>query len=179
MLKNFAKPGPKIDVIDRRCFVRSAASIAGLIAGFFSGYGPGVGIPSALAQSSDAMPFERTPHFKDAYAQLLAGATPTEGKIILELPEVAENGNLVPITIAIDSPMTPVEHVKAIHILASGNPVARVATFQLTPLNGIARIQSRMRLARSQDVVVVAQLSSGEMTVATMTVKVALGGCQT
>lgn len=132
----------------------------------------------AFADASAVLPFERTPHFEEAFQKFRAGATPVEGLITVDLPEIAENGNFVPITIVTESPMTDADHVRAIHILSSGNPVASVATFRLSPLNGTARVQSRMRLARSQDVIVLAEMSTGVLAIATMTVKVTIGGCQ-
>jgi sulfur-oxidizing protein SoxY len=85
----------------------------------------------------------------------------------------------VPITIFTDNPMTAEDHVMAVHILSTGNPVARVATFHLSPLNGSARVQSRMRLARTQDVVVLAELSKGDVRMSAVIVKVTIGGCAT
>lgn len=157
---------------NRRSFIITAAAAGACLAPLLKAAG-------ALAQPADIAPFERTPLFETELKKLLAGAVPTDGKITVDLPEMAENGNFVPITMSVDSPMTDADHVRAIHILSSGNPVAHVATFRLSPLNGRARVQSRMRLARSQDVVVLAELSNGEITMSTMTVKVTLGGCQT
>ncbi|HEY8194887.1 MAG TPA: thiosulfate oxidation carrier protein SoxY, partial [Hyphomicrobium sp.] len=87
------------------------------------------------------------------------------------------NGNFVPITIVVESPMTDADHVKAIHLLSTANPVAHVATFRLSPINAVARVQSRMRLAKTQDVVTLAELSTGQMLIATTFVKVTIGGC--
>ena len=159
------------ELLNRRSFIITAAAGACLA--------PLLKSATALAQTADTAPFERTPLFETELKTLLAGAVPTDGKITVDLPEMAENGNFVPITMTVDSPMTDADHVRAIHILSSGNPVAHVATFRLSPLNGRARVQSRIRLARSQDVVVLAELSNGEITMSTMTVKVTLGGCQT
>ena len=154
----------RYQILSRRTFVvvASAATIAPL-----------------LAHAEGAMPagMERSKQFEDEFAKLLAGATPVEGKITVELPEVAENGNFVPLTITIDSPMTADDHVKAIHVLSTANPVAHVATFRLTPINAVARVQSRMRLAKTQDVIALAELSNGTLAIATALVKVTIGGC--
>ncbi len=131
-------------------------------------------IVPADAASSGA---DRTAHFEEALKALLAGRTSVEGGVTIELPEIAENGNFVPITIIVDSPMTANDYVKAVHLLSSGNPVAPVATFRFSPLNAKARVQSRMRLARTQDVVVVAEHSNGALHSATTFVKVTIGGC--
>ncbi len=107
----------------------------------------------------------------------MGSVEPIEGKITVELPEIAENGNFVPLTITVDSPMTADDYVRKIHLLSTNNPVARVATFHLSPINAVARVQSRMRLSKTQDVVVVAEMSNGDMAIATSLVKVTIGGC--
>ena len=155
----------RIHVLSRRAFVASAA--AGLCV-------PAV---NALAEAPAPSGIVRSPQFAEAFKALLAGATPVEGKIVLELPEIAENGNFVPVTITVDHPMTETDYVKAIHILSTSNPVARVATFRLSPINAVARVQSRMRLAKTQDVIALAELSNGTLLIATTLVKVTLGGC--
>lgn len=131
----------------------------------------------AAAQEPPAQASERSGVFEEAYGALTAGGTPLEGKVTLELPDIAENGNFVPLTVNVDSPMTPENYVKTIHILSTGNPVARVASFHLSPINGIAKVQSRIRLAKTQDVIALAQLSSGVLLAGTATVKVTIGGC--
>jgi len=105
-------------------------------------------------------------------------AKPIEGKILtVDIPEIAENGNTVPFTIAVESPMTEAEYVKAAHIVSTGNPQADVASFTFTPESGKAIVSSRMRLAKSQDVVAVAELSDGRFMMAKKSVKVTIGGC--
>lgn len=155
----------QVHIISRRTFVVSAAF--------------GLCLPSILAKAEapSTSVMERTSQFEEAFKAILAGATPTEGKILLDLPEIAENGNFVPVTITVDSPMTAEDHVKAIHLLSTGNPVARVATFHLTPINAVARVQSRMRLAKTQDVIALAELNNGTLAIATTLVKVTIGGC--
>jgi sulfur-oxidizing protein SoxY len=95
----------------------------------------------------------------------------------LELPEIAENGNTVPFTITVDSPMTDKDHVKAIHIIATSNPQPGVATFRLSPISGKAAVASRMRLQRTQDVIGIAELSDGRFLMTKRPVKVTIGGC--
>ncbi|MCB1485396.1 MAG: thiosulfate oxidation carrier protein SoxY [Hyphomicrobiaceae bacterium] len=131
----------------------------------------------AAAQEAPPQAMERSKIFEEAYAMLTAGGTPLEGKVTLELPEIAENGNFVPVTITVDSPMTPEDYVKTIHLLSTANPVARVASFHLSPINGVAKVQSRMRLAKTQDVIALAVLSNGTLAVGSSTVKVTIGGC--
>lgn len=107
----------------------------------------------------------------------LAAGTPSVGRVNMLVPEIAENGNTVPVTIRIDSPMTDADFVKAVHIAADGNPNPGVASFFFSPASGRAEVQFRIRLAQSQKVVAVAQMSDGSLWSATREVKVALGGC--
>ena len=112
-----------------------------------------------------------------AVRKILGEAKPIEGKITVELPEIAENGNTVPFAISVDSPMTDKDHVKAIHIVATSNPQPGVATFRLSPQSGKAAVASRMRLQRTQDVITIAELSDGRFLMAKRPVKVTIGGC--
>lgn len=155
----------KISRLDRRQFLVSATAAAGLLPLIVDG---------AHAETAKA---ERSKQFEKTFAELIRGATPVADKIAVDLPELADNGNFVPITISVDSPMTDADHVKAMHIVSTANPVAHVATFHLSPINAIARVQSRMRLAKTQDVIVLAELSTGEMLISTTMVKVTIGGC--
>lgn len=156
----------RISVLNRRAFLLSAVAAATVV-------------PAWMVSAEEAPPevMERSKQFADAFASLTAGATPVEGKVTLELPEIAENGNFVPLTVSVESPMTTEDHVTAIHILSTANPVARVASFHLSPRNGVAKVQSRMRLAKTQDVIALVQLSNGLMAIATAAVKVTIGGC--
>ena len=112
-----------------------------------------------------------------AVKKVVGDATPIEGKITLEMPEIAENGNTVPFAVSVDSPMTEQEYVKAVHVFATGNPQPVVATFHFSPESGKAAVSSRMRLASTQDIVSVAELSDGTFALAKRTVKVTIGGC--
>jgi len=115
--------------------------------------------------------------FDAALKRIIGEAKPVQGKLTIEVPEIAENGNTVPYTLSLDSPMTEQDHVKAMHILATANPRPEIASFELTPASGRAKVASRMRLARSQDVVAVAELSDGRFVIARRPVKVTIGGC--
>lgn len=152
--------------ISRRTLVVSAAASAMLLKPLL-----------ALAEDATLLSLTRSAQFEEAFAKLVAGATPLEGKVAVELPEIAENGNFVPITISIDSPMTDADHVKTIHLLSTANPVALVGTFRLSPINGEARVQTRMRLAKTQDVITLAEFSNGALAISTNLVKVTIGGC--
>lgn len=100
-----------------------------------------------------------------------------DGKITLTAPEIAENGNTVPLTIAVESPMTPKDHVKLLRVVADGNPNPGVATFHFTPANGRAQVQLRCRLAQTQRIIVVAEMSDGSLWTTAQDVKVTIGGC--
>lgn len=124
---------------------------------------------------------------KDAYAtpqaaandiaKFTGGATPEKGKISIELPEIAENGNTVPLSIAVDAPMTATDYVSDVLVVAEGNPNPGVATFHFTPLSGKAEASTRIRLATTQNIVVVAKTSGGKYFTAQKLVKVTIGGC--
>lgn len=112
-----------------------------------------------------------------ALKKIVGDQTPIEGKLMLKLPEIAENGNTVPFSISVDSPMTDSDYVKAVHVISTGNPQPMVATFHFTPESGKAEVSSRMRLAKTQDIVGVAELSDGKFAIARKEVKVTIGGC--
>lgn len=109
-------------------------------------------------------------------AKLTGGAKAQEGKVRLKIPQVAENGNSVAFTVAVDHPMTPSSWVKAIHVIADDNPRPEIASFHFTP-QGRAEVSSRLRLARSQTVRAVAILSDGTAWETRQEVKVTIGGC--
>jgi sulfur-oxidizing protein SoxY len=100
-----------------------------------------------------------------------------EGKISLSTPEIAENGNTVPVGVEVESPMTEADHVTDVMLLADGNPRAGVATFHFTPMSGEASATTRIRLASTQNVVAVAKMSDGSVYTAKSLVKVTIGGC--
>lgn len=116
----------------------------------------------------------------DSAAQLLktlAKGEPKTGKVSITAPSIAENGNAVPLTVAVESPMTDADHVKAIHIVADGNPNPGVASFKFTPMAGKAEIQIRVRMSTTQNVIAVAELKDGSLWSAAKEVKVTIGGC--
>lgn len=106
-----------------------------------------------------------------------ASAKAKAGKVTLDLPETAENGLTVPTTVIVESPMTDADHVKQIILVAEGNPLPEIATFNLTPAMGKAEIKTRIRLGLTQDVVAVAIMSNGDAYTAKKNVKVTVGGC--
>jgi sulfur-oxidizing protein SoxY len=115
--------------------------------------------------------------WEQAVRKVLGDAKPIEGKVLIDLPEIAENGNTVPFTVSVDSPMSETDYVKTVHIIATANPQPGVATFRFSPLSGKANVASRMRLAKTQDVIVIAELGDGRFLMSKRNVKVTIGGC--
>lgn len=109
--------------------------------------------------------------------KLYGDKTMAEGRIRLDVPQIAENGLVVPISVEVESPMTDADHVKAVHVFADGNPLPGVVTFRFTPLAGKAMASTRMRLAQTQNIVCVAEMSDGKLFTAKAEVKVTIGGC--
>ncbi len=112
-----------------------------------------------------------------AIKERLGDRTAKEGRISLELPQIAENGNTVPIAFEVDSPMTESDYVKAVHIFADKNPRPTVATFHFTPRSGKARVATRIRMIKTQNVIALAEMSDGSVYMAKSEVKVTIGGC--
>ena len=115
--------------------------------------------------------------FEAAARAILAGRRPREGGIVIDMAQLSENGNSVDIALSVDSPTTTADHVTAIHILAEKNPVARVARFDLSPRAGQAAVATRIRLATTQTILVLAETSRGEVHRAQQEVIVILGAC--
>ncbi len=107
----------------------------------------------------------------------LVKAEPKPGRVRISTPDVAENGNTVPLTVSVDSPMTEADHVTAIHILADRNPQPGITSIALSPLSGKAEVYLRIRLSESQTVIAVAQMSDGSAWAAARQVIVTIGGC--
>ena len=107
----------------------------------------------------------------------LVKTEPKAGKVQIKTQEIAENGNTVPVTITVDSPMTDKDYVKAIHVVADKNPLPGVASFNLHPASGKAEVQFRMRMAETQNIIAVAEMSDGSAWTASREVKVTIGGC--
>ena len=106
-----------------------------------------------------------------------AGKPVTEGRVQLDIAALVENGNAVPISVQIDSPMTEAEHVRELVVFNALNPQRDVARFTLTPASGVARVQTRIRLAGSQQLVALARLSDGSQWSHHVEVVVSLAAC--
>lgn len=107
----------------------------------------------------------------------VGGASASSGGITLDLPQIAENGNTVPVGIAVESPMTADNYVKTVHLFAEGNPNPEVCSLHFTPASGAAKASTRIRLAKTQNIVAVAEMSDGSFRRETVEVKVTIGGC--
>ena len=124
------------------------------------------GMPALAKNDSDAVIQEFT-----------GGKKPVDGKVKLDLPEIAENGNTVPMTVTVDSPMTEQSHVTDVIIVAPENPRAKVVTFHFSPASGVAEANTRIRLGATQDVIAIAKMNDGSLFMASKPVKVTVGGC--
>lgn len=112
-----------------------------------------------------------------AIAELTGGSMPQEGKVTIDAPEIAENGNTVPIGVSVDSAMEGDDMVESVTLFADGNPVPSVVTFNFTAMSGVAAASTRMRLAKTQNVVAVARMADGSTYMSKAEVKVTIGGC--
>ena len=109
--------------------------------------------------------------------KLYGDKTFESSKIKLDIPEIAENGLVVPINIEVASPMTDADYVKAVHVFADGNPLPGIVSYRFTPACGKASASTRMRLAQTQNIVCIAEMSNGSLHMAKANVKVTIGGC--
>jgi len=128
--------------------------------------------PQRAVKGSNDLPFEEA-------LKAIAGDKEVKAseKIKLMVPEIAENGAVVPVKVAVASPMDEKNHVKSIHVLNTKNGNARCADVMFTLANAEAKFESRIKLAESQEVVAVAALSDGSFIKAGKSVKVTIGGC--
>ena len=99
------------------------------------------------------------------------------GRVTLDIPPLVENGNTVPLTVSVESPMTEADHVKAIHVFNEKNPQPHVFNAQLGPRNGKAVVSTRIKLADAQKVVAIAETSKGEFFSASADVIVTIAAC--
>lgn len=132
--------------------------------------GLNAGLPSLARATPEAV--------AQRIARLTGGKEPQASNLItLDLPEVASDGRVVPVTVTVASPMTPQDYVKSVHVLAEYNPFPGVVSFGFTPRSGRASASTRMRLATTQNVVAVAELSDGSVLRTDKDITVLVGGC--
>ena len=110
-------------------------------------------------------------------ARVIGSAQLNTGKVKLEIPPLVENGNTVPCAITVESPMTPTDYVRAIHVFNEKNPQPNVISVRLGPRAGRASISTRMRLSDTQTVLAVAELSDGTFWSERVHVIITLGAC--
>jgi len=131
----------------------------------------GIGMASALPASATPAMLE------EAIRNVIGEANLQTGKIMLEVPPLVENGNTVPVTIIVDSPMSEAEHVKAIHVFNEKNPQPHVISITLGPRAGKARIATRIKLADTQRIVGIAEMSDGSFWTGEANVIVTIAAC--
>jgi len=134
---------------------------------------PGV----ATAQIDPNLAANRKAAFQAALKRIVGDARVTRGRVKLTLPPLIDNGNSVPLSVSVDSPMTEADHVKAIHVLTEKNPLPDVITFALGPRAGRASFATRVRLADTQTVTAIAQMSDGSFWSDGAEVVVTLSAC--
>jgi sulfur-oxidizing protein SoxY len=146
----------------RKLLAASAAVGASLLLRPVAWAQPAVGIPDGLAAAIDGF---------------TGGKSVLPGKVTLDISPIVDNGNSVPVTVTVNSPMTATDRVSAIAIFNERNPQRDVATFRLGPRAGRANVSTRIRLATSQKLVAVAGLSDGTFWSHSVEVVVALAAC--
>ncbi len=120
---------------------------------------------------------ERKAALEAAVRKVTGGAQVRSGRVKLDLPPLIDNGNAVPLTVAVESPMTPADHVKAIHVFTEKNPQPNVIGAYLGLHAGRARLAARVRIADTGNVVAIAQMSNGSFWSDSVNVVVTLSAC--
>jgi sulfur-oxidizing protein SoxY len=143
----------------------------------FLGLAGGAAVLGAVPMVT-VLPAEATPAMLTAAIRAVTGtAVVHTGKVKLDVPPLVENGNTVPMTVSVTSPMTPDDYVKSIHVFNEKNPQPNVGNFYLGPHAGRAQISTRIRLADTQKVVAIARLSDDTFWSASVDVVVTLAAC--
>lgn len=137
----------------------------------------GVGAATVAVLGESVLPALAANDYEELIKKFTGGKTPTTGRVRIDAPEIAENGNTVPMTVSVESPMTPASHVTDVLVVADGNPRAGIATFHFTPDSGAAEANTRIRLAKTQFIIAVARMNDGSFFTVKKEVKVTIGGC--
>jgi sulfur-oxidizing protein SoxY len=149
--------------MERREFLIAAGGIvAGLGLGSLISLEPAHATPAAM---------------QEAIRKVVGAARVNPGRVKLDLPPLSENGNAVPLAVSVESPMTEADHVRAIHVFTEKNPQPDVVSFHLGPRAGRASVATRIRLADTQTVVAISELSDGSFWSASAAVVVTLAAC--
>jgi len=136
-----------------------------------------LGLFTLGAWFSPSIVFAKKEDADEAIQKITGKAKIQEGRVTLTIPPLIENGNLVVLKVSVDSPMTANDYVKAIHVIAEGNPLPNIFTAYLTPRSGTANITTRVRLADSQRVWAIAQMSNGSFWQGSAETLVTLSAC--
>ena len=131
----------------------------------------------ALAAAASIAPAQAANDAADLIKKFTGGKAATEGKVKLDLPEIAENGNTVPMTVSVESPMSEQSYVTEVLVVGDGNPNGGMATFHFSPASGVAEANTRIRLAATQNIIAVAKMNDGAFHMVSKQVKVTIGGC--
>jgi sulfur-oxidizing protein SoxY len=151
---------------DRRATRREALKIAGALA-------VGCAVPPLAVGPAAATPAE----MQAAVAKIIGDARVNDGRVKLDIPPLVENGNTVPCTVTVESPMTAADHVKAIHVFTEKNPQPYVISVLLGPRAGRASVSTRIRLRDTQTVLAVAEMSDGTFWSGRASVIVTISAC--
>lgn len=130
-------------------------------------------VATAVVRPARATPTE----MQAEIAKVIGDAKVTPGRVMLDIPPLVENGNTVPCTVSVESPMTPSDYVKAIHVFNEKNPQPNVISCHLGPRAGRASVATRIRLSDTQSVVAIAEMSDGSFWSASVEVIITLGAC--
>jgi sulfur-oxidizing protein SoxY len=141
------------------------------------GVGLSLGTASIQAQLAPNEAALRRAAYQQALRKVVGDAQVRRGRVKLALPPLIDNGNSVPLSVAVESPMTAADHVKAIHVFTEKNPLPDVVSVHLGPRAGRATLSTRVRLADTQTVVAIAQLSDGSFWSDSAEVVVTLSAC--
>jgi sulfur-oxidizing protein SoxY len=140
--------------------------------------------PNAAAQATGIGPGKSAPPTQasvlatlEAIHKVVGTAPVNKGKVTLDIPALIENGNGVPLAVRVDSPMSATDYVKAIHVFTEKNPLPNVVSFHLGPRAGRAGVATRVRLADTQTVVAICELSDGTFWSGSASVVVTLAAC--
>ena len=135
-------------------------------------------LAGGLGAASVPVPVRATPvEAQEAIRKVIGAAQVRPGRVKLNLPPLIDNGNAVALSVVVDSPMTPADHVKAIHVFAEKNPQPYVVSAYLGPRAGRATLTTRVRLADTQKVIAIAAFSDGSYWSDTADVIVTLSAC--
>ena len=150
--------------ISRRQFLVAAGGVAA-----------GIALPANVAAQAAALPTAAAT--QEAIRRVVGAARINRGKVTIDLPALVDNGNAVSLAVRVDSPMTANEYVKAIHLFTEKNPQPDVATFHLGPRAGRASVATRIRLADTQSVTAICELSDGSFWSGSASTVVTLAAC--